>query len=207
MRNPSAILPAAGLVLTFGPAVVLSQDVGPIDPQTDYHGYANVGDVVMTHVYLHLDTDFVAEQLKGYVELDVKRVDPTANTLVLDCKALDIAAVELVTNAGLVATKWEMGTKDKTVGMPLTIDIGNEATKVLQSLAQPSIMLQRRMNLVDQRGHAARYQSAGGVQGVNRQGDRAPIGQNLDQFAGRKIIPHQIARHIDNPGTCKRSGT
>jgi len=130
MRQSSSILPAAALLLAFGPAPGVAEDLGPIDPQRDYHSFANVDEVVMTHVYLHLDADFVAKQLKGYVELDLKRINPAATTLVLDTKALDIAAVALVTPAGLAPAKWEMGVADATLGTPLSIEIGTQATKV-----------------------------------------------------------------------------
>ncbi len=130
MRHSLPILPVAALLVTLGLAPVLAEELGPIDPQRDYHSFANVDDVVMTHVYLNLDADFFAKRLKGYVELDLKRIDPAATTLVLDTKALDIATVELVTSTGLTPAKWEMGAADETLGTPLSIEIGTEASKV-----------------------------------------------------------------------------
>lgn len=126
--SPTLTGTAIARALGLGPALAENRD--PIDPRHDDHSFANTDVVAMTQVYLHLDADFVAKRLKGYAELDFKRIDPAATTLILDTKTLDIAAVDLVTSAGLAPTKWSFGSTDVTLSPPLRIVIGVVATKV-----------------------------------------------------------------------------
>jgi hypothetical protein len=84
----SLIFWIATTVLTAVTVPVLAQEA--IDPRRDYHSFANVDDVVMTHVYLHLNVNFDEALVDGYTDLTIKHLNAGVEKLVLDTKALKI---------------------------------------------------------------------------------------------------------------------
>ena len=59
----------------------------------DEHTYANLKDVVSTHLHLDLDIDFADKQLEGFVEHTLDWRNASARTLVLDTRDLEIDKV------------------------------------------------------------------------------------------------------------------
>ena len=59
----------------------------------DEHTYANLKDVVSTHLHLDLDVDFADKQLEGFVEHTLDWRNASARTLVLDTRDLEIDKV------------------------------------------------------------------------------------------------------------------
>jgi aminopeptidase N len=68
-------------------------DLGAIDPNFDYHTYANVDQFRVTHLDLDLRVDMRFQSIAGRAALELKRLDPQATQLVLDTKDLMILDV------------------------------------------------------------------------------------------------------------------
>ncbi len=121
------VIPAVcfALVTSF---TALAQD--QIDPRKDYHSYANIDDVAMSHVYLNLKTDFETSRLSGYAELTLTHINPEATTIVLDTKALDISSVETLVGETYAPAEFKMGEADPDLGSALNITITPDTTKV-----------------------------------------------------------------------------
>lgn len=97
----------------------------------DQHSYANLDDVVTTHLNLDLDVDFNDKQLEGFVEHTLKWKNNKSKQLVLDTRDLDIDKVMYQTPNG----SWHKGTfklakRDNVKGAKLTITFKNQAQKV-----------------------------------------------------------------------------
>src|SRR5262245_48739454 len=60
----------------------------------DVHSYSEPGRVRVRHVDLDLDVRFDRRILEGSVTLQFERLDPSAEALVLDTRALEIASAE-----------------------------------------------------------------------------------------------------------------
>src|SRR5262245_33697126 len=60
----------------------------------DVHSYSEPGRVRVRHVELDLDVRFDRRILEGAATLLLERLDPSADALVLDTRALDVAAAE-----------------------------------------------------------------------------------------------------------------
>jgi len=101
-----------------------------IDPQRDYHSYANVDDVAMSHVYLNLKADFENGRLSGYSELTLSHLNPEATEVVLDTKALEISSVEALAGETFIQAKFTLGETDDDLGAPLTIAIASGTQKI-----------------------------------------------------------------------------
>src|ERR1700733_3706439 len=82
MAPPRVRAGLAGLVLCGAGLPAAGSDLGPIEPGTDYHSYANVDQFRATHIDMELRVD-----------LELKRLDPRATQLVLDTKNLTILDV------------------------------------------------------------------------------------------------------------------
>ena len=87
---------AAGLALAMSGGLAVSAqrvDLGAIDPNFDYHTYANVDQFRVTHLDLDLRVDMKSQSITGRADLELKRLDPQATRLVLDTKDLMILDV------------------------------------------------------------------------------------------------------------------
>jgi leukotriene-A4 hydrolase len=103
----------AGFVLAMAGGSTLSAervDLGAIDPNFDYHSYANVDQFRVTHLDLDLRIDLKSQSITGLATLDLKRVDPRATQIVLDTKNLMILDVTQKATDVLGATA-----KDQTI--------------------------------------------------------------------------------------------
>ena len=108
------------------PARIISKD--------DKFTYANYDEVRVTHIDLNLDVNFDSKVLDGIATLDIKRVKPGANMLVLDTKDLVIKSVRIF--KGLVPeepTDYTLDEADKVLGEALRIPLTSETDKVLIS--------------------------------------------------------------------------
>ncbi|MDX1455347.1 MAG: M1 family metallopeptidase [Gammaproteobacteria bacterium] len=96
----------------------------------DVHSFANSDAVRVTHVSLDLDVDFDAKQLAGTATLSLDRIDPQADRLVLDSRALTIEAVEVGTAEGFSDADWVMGEALGALGQPIVIALDDQADRV-----------------------------------------------------------------------------
>jgi aminopeptidase N len=96
----------------------------------DKFTYANYDQVRVTHLALNLDVNFDTKTLIGTATLDVKKVDPSAQELVLDTKDLTIRSVSYFTEGKWHDTPYVLGDVDELLGQKLTIPLTGNTTKV-----------------------------------------------------------------------------
>lgn len=92
----------------------------------DYHSFANPDEVKVTHLLLDLNVDFEQKILSGSVELDYKKVAPSAKTLVLDTRDLTILNV----TANGKDIPYVLSSQDSFLGAALTIELPLEGNTV-----------------------------------------------------------------------------
>lgn len=114
------------LEATKASSEIAATDEAKIASGVDYHSFANPDEIRVTHLSLNLAANFETKQLVGDVTLDVERIQPDSNTLVLDTRALTIQNVTV--NGQPV--EFSMGEKDEDLGTPLSITLPEGADKV-----------------------------------------------------------------------------
>jgi leukotriene-A4 hydrolase len=151
----------AVLCLTLsGPAAWGAQrtlDSGPIDPNFDYHSYANVDQFRVTHLELDLKVDLDDKTITGVAGLELKRVDPRATQVVLDTKNLMILdvmqkATDVLGATGKNQTIWvsrpfHLEKADPILGSALVIELplsrrGSELIRITYETQADSAALQ-----------------------------------------------------------------
>jgi leukotriene-A4 hydrolase len=130
---------------------------GPIDPDTDYHSYANVEAFRATHLELDLRIDVKHKELVGIAALEFKRLDPRATTLVLDTRGLIITDVQQKASDVLGATSksqaiwvsrpYHLEKPDPILGSALVIELppskqGTELVRIDYEATDKSAALQ-----------------------------------------------------------------
>ncbi len=96
----------------------------------DRHSYANSSEVELKHLDLDLTVDFEARQLKGSAQLAFDRLNPDADTLVLDTRDLTIEKVEAQKDNEWRATEFELAEADPVLGSKLTIRLPDGSERV-----------------------------------------------------------------------------
>ncbi|MBQ4844821.1 M1 family metallopeptidase [Pseudoalteromonas sp. MMG005] len=96
----------------------------------DEHTYANLKDVISTHLHLDLDVDFDDKQLEGFVEHTLDWRNSQARTLVLDTRDLEIDKIMYLDGNG----QWHkaaftLAKRDSVKGAKLTITFNTQAKK------------------------------------------------------------------------------
>lgn len=97
---------------------------------TDINSYGNTDQVKITHLGLDLTVDFDKKQLAGSATLDFKRVEPSASTLVLDTRALDVSDVQQHVDGQWTAAKWAWGEKSEALGTAMKVQLAPHADQV-----------------------------------------------------------------------------
>lgn len=97
----------------------------------DPHSFSNYIQVRSQHLVIDLAVDFTRQQLTGYVEHQLERLDPNIQRLVLDTRHLKITAV----TASQDGVHWQntpylLGIADGLKGQPLTIQLQPETQAV-----------------------------------------------------------------------------
>ncbi|SFF25460.1 Aminopeptidase N [Fontimonas thermophila] len=107
-------------------------DVAPPPPHApvDPHSYANTQAFRTRHLALDLRVDFEQRVLEGTVELHLQRLDPTAQTLVLDTRDLQIRSVEAGDASALAPTAFVLDPRDPILGSALRIAMPAHADRV-----------------------------------------------------------------------------
>jgi aminopeptidase N len=108
-------------------------DLTPIQSGLDYHSFANVDEFRVTHLELDLRVDPFFKTLRGVAALQVKRLDPNANELILDTRDLNISDVTIKAQDVLGATSktettwvsrpFHFEKKDPILGQALVIEL------------------------------------------------------------------------------------
>ncbi len=126
----------AGLAFAMSGGLALSAqrvDLGAIDPNFDYHTYANVDQFRVTHLDLDLRVDVKSQDITGRASLDLKRLDPRATQLVLDTKdlmildvtqkATDVLGATAKNQTIWVSRPFHLEKPDPILGSALVIDL------------------------------------------------------------------------------------
>jgi aminopeptidase N len=139
---------AAGLALAMSGGLAVSAqrvDLGAIDPNFDYHTYANVDQFRVTHLDLDLRVDMKSQSITGRADLELKRLDPQATRLVLDTKdlmildvtqkATDVLGATAKNQTIWVSRPFHLEKPDPILGSALVIDLppskrGTEAIRI-----------------------------------------------------------------------------
>lgn len=97
----------------------------------DPHSFSNFAQVRTHHLVLDLAVDFTRQQLTGYAEHQLERLDPTVNRVILDSRHLKITTVTY-SNDGVhwQSAAWLLGIEDGLKGQPLTIQLQNDTQAV-----------------------------------------------------------------------------
>lgn len=94
----------------------------PAMSAADPHSYAEPDKFLVRHVAFDLTAFFEAHRLKGSVELTVEQKDPTADTLNLDTRDLEIDSVRLIEASGVQKVlAFKLGERDPVLGSRLSI--------------------------------------------------------------------------------------
>ncbi|MBH0058746.1 M1 family metallopeptidase [Pseudoalteromonas sp. SWXJZ94C] len=94
----------------------------------DQNSYANLDDVITTHLNLDLDVDFADKQLEGFVEHTLQWNNSKSRTLVLDTRDLDIDKVMYEDQSGdWHKAKFSLADRDDVKGSKLTITFKSQA--------------------------------------------------------------------------------
>jgi len=132
-------------------------DLGRIDPNFDYHSYANVDQFRVTHLDLDLRVDMKFQGITGRAVLDLKRVDPRATQLVLDTKdlmildvtqkATDVMGATAKNQTFWVSRPFHLEKPDPILGSALVIELppskrGTEAIRIDYETMADSAALQ-----------------------------------------------------------------
>lgn len=100
----------------------------------DYHSYANLDDVRITHSALDLDVNFEARQLEGTVEHHFEVLDPESTEIVLDSRDLTINGVEYRSGdeADWQAAEFEVAEEDAWMGSAVRVAVpaGTDRLKI-----------------------------------------------------------------------------
>lgn len=102
----------------------------PEDLRRDKFSYANFDEVRVTHVALDLDAHFDEKVLEGTATLDIERLKPETDRLVLDTNDLMIKSVEARAGGEWVPATINLGTDDPVLGARLEIALPEGADKV-----------------------------------------------------------------------------
>ncbi|MDK1290531.1 M1 family metallopeptidase [Pseudoalteromonas umbrosa] len=116
--------------LTFGLTLAgLSHTVLAADA-VDEHTFANLKDVVSTHLHLDLDIDFEDKQLEGFVEHTLAWQNSHARTLVLDTRDLEIDKILYQSPQGKwLPAQFTLAPRSGVKGAKLTIQFKHQASK------------------------------------------------------------------------------
>src|SRR5690625_214494 len=102
-----------------------------IEVGTDPHSYAEFEKVRIRHMQLDLTADMDRHTLAGHVLLDLERLDPAHNRLVLDTRHLDIEDVTAVEAGGdFIPLSWRLGASRGTLGRPLVVVLPEDVKRV-----------------------------------------------------------------------------
>ncbi|MCQ8880120.1 M1 family metallopeptidase [Pseudoalteromonas shioyasakiensis] len=97
----------------------------------DQNSYANLNEVITTHLNLDLDVDFADKQLEGFVEHTLEWQNSQSKSLILDTRDLDIDKVMYQTQTGSwKKADFTLAQRDDVKGSKLTIKFNSQAKKV-----------------------------------------------------------------------------
>ena len=101
------------------------------DVRHDLHSYSNPSQARVRHLDLELEVSFDERILRGTATLTVERVQPDADTIILDTRDLTIRRVETsAPNDDAWPATFHQGSSDPVLGTPLTVFLPPGTTQV-----------------------------------------------------------------------------
>jgi aminopeptidase N len=105
----------------------------PLQPDLDYHSFANIDQFRVTRLELELRVDDASQIISGEVAMQVKRLDPGATELILDTrdiavgevtqKAQDVVGATSKSETTWVTRPYHFEKKDPILGQALVIEL------------------------------------------------------------------------------------
>ncbi len=115
------------------PAALTAPEALRVGTGTDPHSFAEFEQVRVRHLRMDLDADMRARTLSGHVVLELERLDPAVQRLVLDTRDLHIRDVNAIDADGRYRpVSWRLGADHDHLGQPLVIVLptGVEALRI-----------------------------------------------------------------------------
>ncbi|WP_100642993.1 M1 family metallopeptidase [Alteromonas facilis] len=112
--------------VSSSPEKASSEKSAAIKAGVDYHSFGNPDEILVKHINLDLTADFDAKQLLGTAQLVLEKKDPSAQTLIVDTRELDIQGV----NANGEALTFELMEADLELGAALHIQVPQGVTEL-----------------------------------------------------------------------------
>jgi len=106
----------------------------------DYHSYANVDEVIITHTDLTFAINFDDNTIDGSNKISYKRIKDGAKTIVLDSRNLTIHGITSVAKDGnSLPLNWKFGQTDPALGKAIIIDLpkGDDSQIVVNYKTSP----------------------------------------------------------------------
>ena len=98
---------------------------------SDPNSYANFNDVRVKNLHLDLAVSFDQQRLSGFAELELDWKTPTAKTLVLDTRALEIDSIYAIDNhSNFKPARFHLDAQHKFYGQKLTIELPGRNPRV-----------------------------------------------------------------------------
>jgi aminopeptidase N len=119
-RNLAVILFA---IVLFAACSKGDEAVDNYDPARDYFTFTDVNAFVTDHLSLDLDVDFDRQELRGYAMLRMRRLDASANEVILDTRDLTIESAAVVADGVSAPANFSFGETHAVLGVPLHIAI------------------------------------------------------------------------------------
>ncbi len=110
-------------------ALVIAVTFVSVAQAKDDHSYANLDQVISTHLTLDLTVDFDRKVLRGFAEYDIRRLVPMAGEFILDTRDLTISKVDVMGDTWQPAL-FTVAKADEILGSKLTITLPKKAHKV-----------------------------------------------------------------------------
>jgi leukotriene-A4 hydrolase len=139
----SRIRSSLGGLLLVSALRAFAVEAPPIDPGLDYHSFANIDQLRVTHIDLELRIDLQGKSISGIAKLDFKRLDPHATQMVLDTKGLmvtdvsqkatDVLGATAKNQTAWVSRPFHFEKPDSVLGSALVIELP-PAHKAAESL-------------------------------------------------------------------------
>jgi leukotriene-A4 hydrolase len=129
----SGIRSSLGGLLLVSALQAFAAETSPIDPGFDYHSFANIDQIRVTHIDLDLRIDLQGKSIGGTVTLDFKRLDARATQMVLDTrdlmvtevsqKATDVLGATAKNQTAWVSRPFHFEKPDPILGSALVIEL------------------------------------------------------------------------------------
>ncbi len=123
-RSALALWASALIFAACGPRAAPSAPAGD-SPASDPASYAEPGRVVIRHLALELQVDFAARVLGGSAVLELTWKDPTATSLALDTRDLQIHEVQARRGGRWSEARFSVAPRDPLLGSKLTVELGD----------------------------------------------------------------------------------